>query len=374
MRAPPRPQLKPAAPTATHASRVRRIFPRTHSAVVRKSLFGGLFLGALIIAATIAAVATGPVDIPLPNTVRAVLATISGESATSVTSTQQAVIERIRLPRVVLALSVGMALAVAGTIMQAIFRNPLADPGIIGTSAGGALGAVIIISIGLSGSVLWIPAGSIIGSITALLLVFAIAFVGGRMSVATLLLAGVAMGSLLGAAVSTTILLADHITAQREMFFWLAGGFEGATWTTARIVAPIALFGTVLTVVASRDLNLLLLGDDEARSLGINVSIFRIAMVILAAVLTGIAVAFAGVISFVGLIVPHAIRLVTGPDHRHVVLLSALGGSLFVLLADTAARTIISPAELRVGIITAMVGGPAFIALLMTSKTSRSSL
>ncbi len=370
MRARPRTQPQPA----TLTSRALRFFPRTDSAVVRKTLIGSLILGALIIAAIVTAVATGPVDIPLPNTVRAVLATISGESATSVTSTQQAVIERIRLPRAVMALGVGMALAVAGTIMQAIFRNPLADPGIIGTSAGGALGAVIVIAIGFSGSVLWIPAGSIVGSISALLLVFAIAFLGGRMSIATLLLAGVAIGSLLGAAVSTTILLTDNITAQREMFFWLAGGFEGATWTTARIVAPIALFGTVIAVVASRDLNLLLLGDDEARSLGINVGIFRIAMVILAAVLTGIAVAFAGIISFVGLIVPHAIRLVTGPDHRHVVLLSALGGALFVLLADTAARTIISPAELRVGIITAMVGGPAFIVLLMTTKTSRSSL
>lgn len=368
MRRPPQLDL------AVHAARALRLFPRSDSTVVRKAVFGSLILGALLAAGIFVAVSTGPVEIPLPNTIRAVLASISGESSTSVTSTQQAVIERVRMPRVIMALSVGMALAMAGTIMQAIFRNPLADPGVIGTSGGGALGAVIMIALGFTGSTLLIPAASIAGSTLALLAVFAIAFLGGRMSVAALLLAGVAMSSLLGAAVSAAILTTDNFTAQREMFFWLAGGFEGTTWYSVRVIVPFVLVGGILAVISSRDLNLLLLGDDEARSLGINVRAFRIGMVVLAAVLTGIAVAFAGIISFVGLVVPHAIRLVAGPDHRHVVLLSALGGALFVLAADTLARTIISPAELRVGIITAMIGGPAFIGLLMTTRSNRSSL
>ena len=364
----------PQLDLAVHASRALRLFPRTNSAVVRKSIIGSLLLGSLIAAVVAIAVSTGPVEIPLPNTVRAILTTISGETSTSVTATQQAVIEKVRMPRVIMALSVGAALAIAGTIMQAIFRNPLADPGIVGTSGGGALGAVIIIALGVGGATLLIPAASVLGSTLALLAVFAIAFLGGRMSVAALLLAGVAMSSLLGAAVSAAILTTDNLTAQREMFFWLAGGFEGTTWSSVRIIVPFVLIGGVLAVISSRDLNLLLLGDDEARSLGINVQTFRIAMVVLAAVLTGIAVAFAGIISFVGLVVPHAIRLTAGPDHRHVVLLSALGGALFVLAADTVARTIISPAELRVGIITAMIGGPAFIALLMTARGNRGSL
>ena len=367
-------RLRPQTHLATHASRTLRVFPGTSSAVVRKSLIGSLILGILITIAVATALATGPVEIPLPNTVRAVLSTISGETTTDVTSTQQAVIERVRLPRVIMAMSVGMALAVAGTVMQAIFRNPLADPGIIGTSAGGALGAVTIIAIGATGSLFLIPAASILGSTMALLIVFAIAFFGGRMSVATLLLAGVAMSSLLGAAVSAVILTTGNFAVQREMFFWLAGGFEGTTWDSARIIIPIVVVGTILTVISSRDLNLLLLGDDEARSLGINVKAFRTGLIVLAAILTGIAVAFAGIISFVGLVVPHAIRLITGPDHRHVVLLSALAGALFVLVADTVARTLVSPAELRVGIITAMIGGPAFIALLMTTHSNRSSL
>ena len=367
-------RIRPQISIADHSLSALRIFPRTDSSVVRKAIGGSLLLGALIAVAVAIAVSTGPVEIPLPNTVRAILTSISGEASANVTSTQQAVIENVRLPRVVMALSVGMALAVAGTIMQAIFRNPLADPGIVGTSGGGALGAVIMIALGITGSIFWIPAASILGSTIALLAVFAIAFVGGRMSVAALLLAGVAIGSMMGAAVSATILTTDNFTSQREMLFWLAGGFEGTTWTSVRVIAPFVLIGSIAAIVTSRDMNLLLLGDDEARSLGINVVPFRIGMILLAAVLTGIAVAFSGIISFVGLIVPHAIRLVTGPDHRHVVILSALAGALFMLLADTVARTVISPAELRVGIITAIVGGPAFIVLLLTTRTNRSSL
>ena len=364
----------PRLDIAGYASRALRIFPKADSAVFRKSVYGSVVLLLLLIAAVALAISTGPVEIPLPKSLRAIFAAMGGESSATVTSTQQAVIEQVRMPRVIMALSVGMALALAGTIMQAVFRNPLADPGIIGTSAGGALGAVIMIALGATGSIFLIPAASIIGSSLALSTVFVIAYVGGRMSVASLLLSGIAMGSLLGALVSVTILMTGDFTAQREMIFWLAGGFEGTTWDSIQIILPIVLIGGIFAVISSRDLNLLLLGDDEARSLGVNVTVFRITIVILAAVLTGVAVAFTGIISFVGLVVPHAVRLLTGPDHRHVVLLSALGGALFVLLADTAARTIISPAELRVGIITAVIGAPMFISLLLSGRANRSSL
>ncbi len=347
---------------------------RADSTVVRKSLIGSAILTVLILCSVSVAVSTGPVAIPVTKTVQAIFAFLTGGEAARVSDTQQAVIEQVRMPRVIMAMSLGSALAVAGAVMQAIFRNPLADPGIIGTSGGGALGAVIMIALGLGGSIFLIPAASVAGATLALLAVFGISFLGGRMSVAALLLAGVAMSSLLGAAVSATILTTDNFTVQREMFFWLAGGFEGATWQSVQIIVPIVLVCTVIVVTRSRDLNLLLIGDDEARSLGISARSFRISMIVLASVLTGIAVAFAGIISFVGLVVPHAVRLIAGPDNRHVVLLSAFGGALFVLIADTIARTIISPAEIRVGIITAMIGGPAFIALLTTTRVNKSSL
>lgn len=255
--------------------------------------------------------------------------------------------------------------------MQGLFRNPLADPGIIGVSAGGALGAVIAIATGLAAiSTLYLPLFAFTGAAGAMVLVFVVAMAGrGRMSMASLLLTGVAVSSLLGAITSAIIILTSQLEAQRQMVFWLAGGLEAARWDTVRIVLPIVAAGFIVILAFGRDLNLLLVGDDEAKSLGVRTGLVRSALITAAALLTGTAVAFSGTIAFVGLVVPHSIRMIAGPDHRALLPLSALGGGLFLLIADTLARNIAHPVEIRVGIITALFGAPFFLFLLIKNRS-----
>lgn len=300
----------------------------------------------------------------------------AGFGDSSASRTQQAVIENIRIPRLLLALGAGAGLGVAGATMQGLFRNPLADPGIIGVSAGGALGAVIAISTGFATtSALFLPAFAFVGAAGATALVFAVGIMaGGRSSMASLLLAGVAISSFLGAITSAVILLTSDLQAQRQMLFWLAGSLEGARWESVRIVLPITLAGLAVVVAFARDLNLLLIGEDEARSLGVRVGAVRALLLAAGALLTGTAVAFIGTVAFVGLIVPHSIRLVIGPDHRALLPLSALGGGLFLLIADTLARNLAEPIEIRVGIITALFGAPFFLFLLIKNRSRADSL
>lgn len=336
--------------------------------MLAKAVYGSAALIVATLFAAAVAVAVGPFDIPATDSLAAVLTAIGIADTPDVSATEQAIVETVRLPRVLLALSVGAALATAGALMQALFRNPLADPGIIGTSAGGALGAIIVISLGIGAAAVAVPTGAFVGAATSLGIVFTVSWLWARFSIASLLLTGVAVSAFLSAMVSAIIVSSDSLTAQREMVFWLAGGLEGATWSTARIVIGVALVCCVAAVAMSRDLNLLLIGDIEARSLGLRVNRFRIAIALFASVLTAVAVAFTGIIAFVGLVVPHAVRLVVGADNRHVVLLSALGGGLFLLLADTLARSVIAPAEIRAGIITSLIGGPIFLALIVASR------
>ena len=253
--------------------------------------------------------------------------------------------------------------------MQGLFRNPMADPGIIGVSAGGALGAVVAIATGMTGLFfLALPTFAFVGAIAASFLVYGIAAVGGHFSMATLLLAGVAVNAFLGAIVSAIIILLPENGALREILFWLAGGLDSRSWEHVRISAPLVLGGVAVIVVMSRDLNLLTLGDDEARSMGVRVGLTRVSLLAAAALITGAAVAVSGTIAFVGLVTPHILRLILGPDHRVLIPMSALGGAVFVVLADTVARMVIQPAELRVGVLTAFVGAPFFILLLIRNK------
>ena len=356
--------LRQATKLAASLARLRKV----ESPVLAKAIYGTAILVTAIIAVATFATTIGPFNIPLPTSLTAILASVGLADGTSVSPAEQAIVETVRIPRVAMALAVGTALATAGALMQAIFRNPLADPGIIGTSAGGALGAVVVLSLGIGATVFAVPIAAGIGAAAALGTVIAIAGVWARFSIAALLLTGVAVSAFLSAAVSAIILSTDSVTAQREMIFWLAGGLEGATWADTRVVITIAILGVATAIAFSRDLNLLLIGDIEAQTLGLRVKRFRIGIALLASILTAVAVAFTGIIAFVGLVVPHAVRLVVGADHRHVVLLSALAGGLFLLIADTAARSLISPGEIRVGIITSLIGGPLFIALLIASR------
>ncbi len=342
--------------------------------VTQRLVVGAIALSAVLIVLLLVAVSVGPVDISFGKSLTAVLEAVGiGDSVA--TDIEQTVVERIRLPRIILAIAVGAALGVAGATMQGLFRNPLADPGIIGVSAGGALGAVIAIVTGAhAATTLSLPAAAFAGALAAMLLVYGIASVGGRPSMASLLLAGVAVASFLGACISAVIYFTTAQGVQREIIFWLAGGLDASSWQDVRLAAPPIFAGIGVALLLARDLNLLTLGDDEAASLGVRVGLSRITLIVAVTLATGAAVAFSGTIAFVGLVVPHALRLVVGPDHRVLLPLSALGGAVFLLAADTIARTITAPVEVRVGIITAFIGAPFFLILLVRNKARAEAL
>ena len=326
------------------------------------------------LALVITAVALGPYAIPLSHTVDILLHQV-GIGETTAPQTEQAIVASVRLPRVVLSLIVGAALGVAGAVMQGLFRNPMADPGIIGVSAGGALGAIIAISSGAQAAfALALPGMSFLGAGGTLALVYAVASVGGRFSMSALLLSGIAVGAFIAAIISAIILFTENLEAQRDMLFWLAGGLDSSRWGEVHLALPFVFLGVAIAVFMSRDLNLMMVSEDEARSLGVRVGLTRNSLLAAASLITGTAVAFSGTIAFVGLIVPHALRLITGADNRVLVPLSALGGAVFLLAADTLARMVIAPAEVSVGIITALVGAPFFLALLTRNKARASML
>lgn len=325
-------------------------------------------LAVLLLAAALASMTVGPVHISVGHVAAMVLDRL-GLDTGGYTRPEQLVVEQLRLPRILVGALVGAALGTAGTTMQGLFRNPMADPGIIGVSAGGAAAAVIAIAAGAAGAFyLALPLYAFLGALGTAFLVYGIAAFGGRFSMATLLLAGVAVSAFLGALISAIMVSVPRNEQLREILFWLAGGLDGRTWEHVRLAAPMILGGAAIIVGLSRDLNLLMLGDDEARSLGVRVEAIRPLLIVAASLATGAAVAFSGIIAFVGLVVPHMLRLVLGPDHRVLVPASAVGGALFVVVADTIARTVVQPAELRVGVITAFVGAPFFLFLLVRNK------
>ncbi|MCY3913259.1 MAG: iron chelate uptake ABC transporter family permease subunit [Chloroflexi bacterium] len=335
---------------------------------------GGAVLAALALAAALVSLSLGPVDIPVDHVASIVLSFVGIELA-DVGRTEHLVIEQIRLPRILVGAVVGMALAVAGATMQGLFRNPMADPGIIGVSAGGALGAVVAIATGATGLFfLALPTFAFVGALAATFLVYGIAAVGGHFSMATLLLAGIAVNAFLGAIVSTIIIVLPDNEALREILFWLAGGLDSRAWEHVHISAPLILVATAVILLAARDLNLLMLGDDEARAMGVRVGLTRAMLLAASALATGAAVAVSGTIAFVGLVTPHILRLVLGPDHRVLIPLSAIAGAVFVIVADTVARTIVQPAEFRVGVLTAFVGAPFFVLLLIRNKRQAQAL
>ena len=296
------------------------------SGVSTRLVIGSSVLLLVILVTALVSLSLGPVNIPASH-VASIVLSYFGLDFTDFGRTEQLVIEQIRLPRIVVGASVGMALGVAGATMQGLFRNPMADPGIVGVSAGGAVGAVVAIATGMAGLFfLALPTFAFVGAIAASFLVYGIAAVGGRFSMATLLLAGVAVNAFLGAVVSAIIILLPDNESLREILFWLAGGLDSRSWEHVRISAPLIIGATTVIVLMSRDLNLLMLGDDEARSMGVRVGMARPVLLAAAALATGAAVAVSGTIAFVGLVTPHILRLVLGPDHRVLIPMSAAGG------------------------------------------------
>ncbi|MEC9140474.1 MAG: iron chelate uptake ABC transporter family permease subunit [Chloroflexota bacterium] len=341
--------------------------------VVTRLVAASTILGVLWFGTALVSLSLGPFSIPIYHMVSIILEPISLELS-SYSHTEELVITQLRLPRIIVGTLVGMALGIAGATMQGLFRNPMADPGIIGVSAGGALGAVAAIALGVS-SIFYqaLSVFAFLGAVGAAFLVFGIASIGGRFSMATLLLAGVAISAFFSAIVAAIMVLVPSNEALREILFWLTGGLDSRSWEHVRLAAPPILGGSAVIFMLSRDLNLLMLGDDEAKSMGVRVSVIRPVLLATAALITGVAVAVSGTIAFVGLVVPHILRLVVGPDHRLLIPLSAVGGALFMVIADTIARTVVQPAEFRVGIITAFVGAPFFIFLLIRNKQRTTS-
>lgn len=285
-----------------------------------------------------------------------------------VSEADDVVVWLIRTPRVLVAALVGAALALAGAQLQGLFHNPLASPDLVGTSAGGAFGAVLAIACGLATRSLWyVPLLAFLGALGALGAVYAIATQRGHTPVATLLLAGVALSALLGAATSLVIALQfAHYQVAQEIVFWLMGGLDSRTWVHVGMVAPCVALGALIAFAVMRELDVLLLGEETAASLGVDVEHVKRLVLTSVALLTGAAVAVSGVIGFVGLVVPHMVRLLLGPAHRRVLPASALAGASFVIVADVLARTVMRPEELRLGIITAACGAPFFVYLLLT--------
>lgn len=280
--------------------------------------------------------------------------TTNGQSA------QDTIIMNLRLPRVLVGLLTGACLAAAGAILQGVMRNPLADPGIIGVSAGGGLAAVITMVLLPQLSYL-LPAAAFIGAFATSIIIYLISWDKGTSPV-KIVLAGVAINALLGAIMNgIMVVYSDRIQA---VLPWLSGGLNGRSWYHLSFMAPYALIGLGLTILAIKPANLMLLGDDSAKLLGQKVELQRLLLILLSSLLAGAAVSAAGLIGFVGLVVPHAVRLLIGEDYRFLLPVSIVGGAALVVFADTIARTWFDPIELPVGILLACVGAPFFLILL----------
>jgi iron complex transport system permease protein len=324
---------------------------------IRSATILGLVVALFLL--VIVATAIGTARIPLTRIPGLIIGRTLGDDADAT------IIRQVRLPRVIVAVLVGSALSLAGVILQGLFKNPMADPYVVGAASGASFGAALAIALTAGAGLARIglvPLAAFVGSIGSMFIVYNLARVGGRLPVVNLLLAGVAVSTFLSSLVSLIIVLSSRNL--QEIVFWLMGGFSGRHWDHVLIMLPYLIGGLALTVYHLRDLNALLMGEETAAHLGVNVEAVKRTLLVAASLLTAAAVSVAGVISFVGLVVPHIVRLIIGPDHRFLVPATVIGGGVFMLLADTVARMIIAPAEMPVGVITSLVGGPFFIFLL----------
>jgi iron complex transport system permease protein len=333
------------------------------------AIFYAVLLPVLLII-VLAGAGIGSTSIAWPTILRVIELKILPSSWTaslSVSRADEVIVWLIRVPRVVVAFFVGAGLASAGVVMQGLFRNPLAEPGIVGAGAGAVLGGVISFVAGWSTrSVITLPVMAMLGALLSLVLVYTMATRGGITPVATLLLSGVAASALLGAA-SSLLLSLNIVNWQiaQDILFWMMGGLDARTWTHVWLCAPFVGVGILAAVLQTRDLDLLQLGEETAASLGVEVESSKRMLTLTAAILTGAAVAVAGLVGFVGLLVPHAVRLILGPANRTLLWGSAVTGGAFLVLCDILARTLHPPTEIRLGIVTSLLGGPLFIFLLL---------
>jgi cobalamin transport system permease protein len=326
-------------------------------------------LALILIGSALVAVGLGAVWIGPGTTIRLVAWKLGmGDRPANVPVSTGVILFELRLPRVVLAMLVGSALAVSGAVFQALFRNPMADPAIVGVSSGAALGAIVVIILGGGAALggLGVSAAAFVGALVVAVLVYRLARIGPTVQVATLLLAGIAVAAVISAVIS--LVMAFSGEEIRSIYFWLLGGLGARGWQAVAVAAPLVGVGVGLTTFFRADLNLLALGEERAAQLGLDVERFKRTAVATGALLAAAAVSAAGVIGFVGLMTPHLLRLVIGADHQRLVPAVILGGAAFLVLADLAARTVLSPEEIPVGAVTALLGGPFFLYLLRREK------
>ncbi|MFE7263683.1 FecCD family ABC transporter permease [Streptomyces sp. NPDC057592] len=321
-------------------------------------------LTVLLLAAAVAGLVLGPVRIPPGE----VLSTVLGGERSGAFPT---IVWEVRLPRVLLGAVVGAGLALSGAVLQALVRNPLADPFLLGASSGASAGAAVVVVLGVGAGMatdVALPLAAFAGSMTALVAVYAMARRGGTMTTGRLILAGVAIQYVLSAFTSLILVLSSRAEHVREIMFWTLGGLGGARWDQLALPAVVLCVGAVLLISLARPLDLLLTGEEGARSLGLDPGRFRGGVFVLVSLIIGVLVAYSGAIGFVGLMVPHAARLIVGASHRRLLPVTALGGAVFLLLADLLARTVAAPREIPAGVVTALVGGPFFLWLLRRSS------
>ena len=360
--------LDTSAASALHSGRTH-IMQGDRSARARLAI--GILLAALVVTILLS-LTSGASDASAWAVLRDWL---SGTEAGALSERDRIIIYDIRMPRVAMGMLVGAALAVAGAIMQGLFRNPLADPGLIGVSAGSALAAVAMIVLGASflapvASLLGIyalPLAAVAGGLVSTLLLYRISTRRGQTSVATMLLAGIALAALAGALMGLVIVSADD-RQLRDLTFWQLGSLAGATWVKVAAIGPIIALALAAAPFLARGLNALALGEATANHLGIPVQRFKYVAIVSVAAATGASVAVSGGIGFVGIVVPHMLRLAIGPDNRYLLPASALLGASLLLLADAVSRTIVAPAELPIGIVTAAAGAPFFLWILLRKR------
>jgi len=355
--------VKLLAGSVSEACHVLAATPRPR---LGRPLLGAAILLALV---TVAAAGLGKAAIPFDVQAQIVGRRLGWSETANWPASYEAILFEIRLPRIALAAIVGAALALAGTAYQGIFRNPLADPYLLGVASGAGLGAVLAFVLPFSAD---LRAGGIVqvmaflGALVTVAAVYLLARVGRSTPMTTLLLAGVALGALASAA--TSYLMYAHGDKLLVIYAWLLGGFNVATWRQVQLVAPAVLVSAVAIGLGTRTMNILQLGEEQAAALGVDVERTKLILVGAATLATAAAVSAGGLIGFVGLVVPHVARLLFGPDHRRLVPLAALLGASFLVAADTAARSLPGPSETPVGVVTAAVGAPFFLVLLRQQK------
>lgn len=342
--------------------------PPAHMAGDRslKGKLAFILFAILLVIASLASIMTGPVPLSVSTVVDAIFSPATADIR------DLAIVWSVRLPRTVLAILVGGALAFSGALMQGLFRNPLADPGLIGVSAGATFAAITTIVLGetffgAAALIYLLPVGAFLGGLIATITLYLIATQRGRTSVATMLLGGIAIAALMMAASGILIFMSND-QQLRELTFWSLGSLGGASWPKIIAIIPFIAIGLILALGFAGGFNALALGESEARHLGIPVQLLKRVAIVAVALLTGTAVAVSGSIGFIGIIVPHLLRLAIGPDHRYLLPVSILFGAVLLTAADMVSRTIVAPAELPIGIVTALLGAPFFLWILLRNR------